>query len=244
MEIHAPEKPIHSLRDVAIHLAIVTIGILIALGLEQSIEWYHHRRIVAEANESLVSEIRENRETLQRQVTNFPRFYKSMSAVMDLVNAYIDRKPPKTFPKLPLFFYQAPLRNISWTTAQAAGATAWMPYSELHRDASVYQTQDEYNEAQRRTEEVLAEAAKAVAKGSDGNLLLPKLSTAELESARSALLHADISLRIQENKIGRLMREYSGFLQAHGEEKSPAPKTGSSEESNSAGEKNPAPAAR
>lgn len=234
----------HSLRDVAIHLAIVTIGILIALGLEQSVEWYHHRRLVAEANELIVSEVRENRDTLQRQVTNFPRFYKSMSVVMDLVNSYIDRKPPKTFPKLSLFFYQAPLRNISWTTAQAAGATAYMPYSDLHRDASVYQTQEEYNETQKLTEEVLAEAARAVAKGSDGNLLLPKLSSAELESTRSALLHADMSLRIQENKIGRLMREYSALLEAHGEQKSPAAESGSGAESKSASEKNAVAAAR
>jgi hypothetical protein len=227
VEIHAPDKPIHSFRDVAIHLAIVTTGILIALGLEQSIEWYHHRKLLAEANESLVNEIRENRDTLQRQVTNFPRFYKGMNMVTDLVNLYIDRKPPKTYPRLALFFYQAPLRNISWTTAQAAGATAYMPYSELHRDASVYQTQDEYNESQKLTEALLAEAARAVAKGNDGNLLLPKLSPAELESSRSALLHADMSLRMQENKISRLMKEYTSFLEAHGEKKSsaaPSPK--------------------
>ena len=98
-----------------------------------------------------------------------------------------------------------------------------MPYSDLHRDASVYQTQEEYTQTQKLTEEVLAEAARAVAKGSDGSLLLPRLSTAELESARSALLHANMSQRIQENKIGRLMKKYSGFLQAHGERESSAP---------------------
>jgi hypothetical protein len=177
---------------------------------------------VAEANELIVNEIRENRDTLRRQVTNFPRFYQGMWTVMDLLNAYIDRKPPKTSPKLVLFFYQAPLRNISWTTAQAAGATAYMPYSELHHDASVYQTQEEYNDTQKLTESVLAEAAKAVAKDSGGKLLLPKLSPTELESARSALLHGDMALRIQENKISRLMKEYTSFLEAHGEKKAPA----------------------
>ena len=39
MEIHARHGQVQSLRDVAVHLAIVTIGILIALGLEQAVEW-------------------------------------------------------------------------------------------------------------------------------------------------------------------------------------------------------------
>ena len=44
MDIHAPDKPVHSLREFFIHIAIVTIGILIALGLEgvrevKMIEW-------------------------------------------------------------------------------------------------------------------------------------------------------------------------------------------------------------
>jgi hypothetical protein len=52
--------------------------ITLATGLEQSVEWYHHRKLVAEANELIVS--------LRRQVTNSPRFYKSMSVTMEVVN--------------------------------------------------------------------------------------------------------------------------------------------------------------
>ena len=46
MELHAPAGPIHSLKDFSLHLGIVTVGILIALGLEQLVE-AHHRATVA-----------------------------------------------------------------------------------------------------------------------------------------------------------------------------------------------------
>jgi hypothetical protein len=43
IDIHAPHESMHSWRDILLHLAIVVAGILIAIGLEQSIEWLHHR---------------------------------------------------------------------------------------------------------------------------------------------------------------------------------------------------------
>ena len=38
MDIHAPDKPILTLREAASHLTIVTVGILIALSLEGVVE--------------------------------------------------------------------------------------------------------------------------------------------------------------------------------------------------------------
>jgi hypothetical protein len=39
MEIHARDKPILTLKEATVHLAIVTVGILIALSLEGLVEW-------------------------------------------------------------------------------------------------------------------------------------------------------------------------------------------------------------
>ena len=73
MEIHPPGH-IQSFRDVAIHLAIVTAGILIALGLEQTVEFFNHRRLVAEARANILSEIRDNKQELDKQVALLGRF--------------------------------------------------------------------------------------------------------------------------------------------------------------------------
>ena len=43
LDVHAPHESIHGWRDFFIHLATITIGLLIALGLEATVEWMHHR---------------------------------------------------------------------------------------------------------------------------------------------------------------------------------------------------------
>ena len=43
LEVHAPHLSIHTWKDFFIHIATITIGLLIAVGLEQSVEFLHHR---------------------------------------------------------------------------------------------------------------------------------------------------------------------------------------------------------
>lgn len=42
IEVHEPHESIHSFKDALIHIAIITVGLLIAIGLEQTVEWVHH----------------------------------------------------------------------------------------------------------------------------------------------------------------------------------------------------------
>ena len=39
MEVHPPHSPVRSIKDFMVHLLAITIGLLIALGLEASVEW-------------------------------------------------------------------------------------------------------------------------------------------------------------------------------------------------------------
>jgi hypothetical protein len=56
MDIHKP-KPIHSWRELASEIVVIVIGILIAIGLEQAVEWYHWRGEVAETEEAIHEEL-------------------------------------------------------------------------------------------------------------------------------------------------------------------------------------------
>lgn len=53
MEVHPPEHGIHSLHDFLVHMGTITLGLLIAIGLEQSVEWSHHRHQLHELHEGL-----------------------------------------------------------------------------------------------------------------------------------------------------------------------------------------------
>ena len=58
MEIHAPEEPIYTWKHFWIHLGTITVGLCIALGMEQGVQWLHrvHER------RSLQRELREEGE--------------------------------------------------------------------------------------------------------------------------------------------------------------------------------------
>ena len=43
LEVHPPHQAPHTWKDFFIQIATITIGLLIAIGLEQTVEYFHHR---------------------------------------------------------------------------------------------------------------------------------------------------------------------------------------------------------
>jgi hypothetical protein len=41
LDVHPPHTAVHGWKDFWIHLATISIGLLIAVSLEQSVEWLH-----------------------------------------------------------------------------------------------------------------------------------------------------------------------------------------------------------
>ena len=56
LDVHPPHGSAHSWRDFFIHIATITVGLLIAVGLEQTIEAVHRHKERAEVRESLTHE--------------------------------------------------------------------------------------------------------------------------------------------------------------------------------------------
>ena len=66
LDVHAPHESVHTWKSFFIHIAIITIGLLIALCLEKTVEFFHHRHQAREGLELLLREVNENRDTLQK----------------------------------------------------------------------------------------------------------------------------------------------------------------------------------
>jgi hypothetical protein len=60
LDVHPPHEPINTWKGFALHIATIVIGLLIAVGLEQTVEYFHHRHDVREAREALAAEHEEN----------------------------------------------------------------------------------------------------------------------------------------------------------------------------------------
>src|SRR3569832_1035601 len=141
MEIHAPDKPILTLKETIVHLAIVTVGILIALSLEGLVEWQHHRSLIREARANIAAEIQDNRKELQKTMDRFDWMNKHLADGAETVDAMTASWDPAV--AAALFnatgaptnvmsrWYVADLRDASHSTAQSTGALGYMDYSEV-----------------------------------------------------------------------------------------------------------------
>lgn len=152
MDVHAPLEPVHSWKDIAIHLGIVTVGLFIALMLEAGVEYWHHRHVVAEARANIRQEIQENHEAAQKDVGYVE---KSIDAVQENVKTlHVMMTRPKDFhgSLVNTMSFEA-FHDAAWRTARDTGALSYMPYEEVQRYSDVYMLEEMVNQRAQDTAE-------------------------------------------------------------------------------------------
>jgi hypothetical protein len=137
MEIHGPEGPTSSFKDFLIHIVIVTIGILIALGLEGIRETIYVRRVVRDARENFHVELVGNRRNLDRELKND----SEMLAQLDRISADLPklRKDPAEFRARVAKLYPSGyfFSSSRWESALSTGALGHMSVDEVNQYAEV-----------------------------------------------------------------------------------------------------------
>ena len=73
IKVHPPHENVHTLKQFLIHIAAITIGLLIAIGLEQTVVYFHHRQQLQEARRELTAELEDNRRAGPRTWTRSER---------------------------------------------------------------------------------------------------------------------------------------------------------------------------
>jgi hypothetical protein len=149
MDVHAPHGGIHTWRDFWIHLGTITIGLLIAIGLEQSVEWMHrvHERHMLQAE--LHDEGEENVRGTQVDIDRLRKWRSGMVERRKDVERMI-----ASGGKLKLPFRVIPLRGAialpsesTWDSAKASGKVALLSdyqsdvYSFLYQENEWLMTQ-------------------------------------------------------------------------------------------------------
>jgi hypothetical protein len=207
MEIHAPHQRVESLKDVLVHLAIVTIGILIALGLEGIVEWQRHKELAAEARANIRSEIKENRGKLADLLKDLPRFGDEQTQVIRFIENILAHRPNKTN-TLSLSWRLTSLLDSSWATAQSVGAVSFLPYRDVKKFAEVYELQTLVVGTAVKGQEQINAAIGSFAQDKD-----PALYTDwELKAIVDRVQQASGSL-IAEQQMGKaLLSEYDDVL--------------------------------
>jgi hypothetical protein len=151
MEIHAPSGPTQSFKDFAIHILIVTIGILIAFGLEGVRESWRESKAVAEARLSLQEQLRFNQQQLVQELV----MVKKANSDLDRVLAHLSElaKTPAVLRtqvmniSLGFHFFM----TTAWDSALASGVLAHMDRAELLRFDDPYTSIKNYQDAEKLT---------------------------------------------------------------------------------------------
>jgi hypothetical protein len=141
LDVHPPHEPIHTWRDFLLHLATITVGLLIALGLEGAVEYLHHRHIVREARENIRREIEQNQQAVKENLGNLDKNKQSMKD--DLVELRSLRQDPSAKGKhLTYEFVWSSFNESAWQSARDSGALTYMPTEEVQRYADLYDGQE------------------------------------------------------------------------------------------------------
>ena len=137
LDVHPPHHAASTWRDFFIHIATIVIGLLIAIGLEQTVEYIHHRHQLKEARLALEEEKQANLVTFRKGIVTFEEARKSLQSYAATVRASIEN-PAEVVPAFPPFGTYKSSQYTAWTTAQRSGALTLMRDTEQTRTDNLY----------------------------------------------------------------------------------------------------------
>jgi hypothetical protein len=213
LDVHPAHHAANTWRDFFIHIATIVIGLLIAVGLEQTVEYIHHRRLVAETREALRVEEEQNRRRFALETKWFIHITPRMQTNIQVL-LYLRDHPHAPASTWPGRFYwgvsEVPYVEAAWNTAQQDGAIQHMPPDEVQRHTEIYtriRTIRELENAERYAGE---QSGSLLMRGTD----LSQLNPAEIEE----MLHDSTQLLLAHHRLGaeqrRLNIRYPQFAPA------------------------------
>jgi hypothetical protein len=209
IDVHHPHQPVHGWRDFFIHLITITIGLLIALGLEGCVEWLHHLHIAHEARASLHTEIADNAKEITKAAGELHERQKELKADVAVLKYLIKNKTMPEHGSLAIDFRISTLKDVSWKTAQSTGAIAYMPYAEAHDYSDIYNRQDElYASEQQAARDAITSLAPFI-NSSDGDPDPTPEEAAEIEQKIEILQG---QLLLVDSLLAALDRQYQKYL--------------------------------
>jgi len=177
-------------RDFLIHIVIIAIGLGLALGLQQTVEYLHHRHQVAETRRALLQEREENRRTFAAQTREWRRMVAELQNNL-VVFKYLEQHPGTPQENLPgvLLWRLSALTfaTAAWDAAHQSGVVALMPREEIERYSDLYASLNREWETAYRAAEALMEAERYNLNDADPSRLRLEQVTAEIDLLLAAL---------------------------------------------------------
>jgi hypothetical protein len=146
LDVHLPHKTIDGVGEFLLHLFTITVGLLIAVGIEAAVERHQRRELAAEARDTMTAEIRKNSSNVADALKEIDEEQQTLKVnLAEVRKVQLDPKSSSSEnANIDLSFHTTSLEDTGWRTAQATGALAFMPYAESEKYTSIYRVEDEF----------------------------------------------------------------------------------------------------
>jgi hypothetical protein len=211
-DVHPPHTSIRGWRDFSVHLLTITIGLLIALGLEGCVEWFHHRHVMHQAQESLQAEIKANASGMQARFEALQKQQEQMKQDVAVLTKIIANPGVANHDSLNLSFDISGFDNVSWATAQQTGAVAYMSYTVARQYSDIYSEQSEIDAQTQLAVRDLSVAVGPLLNAKSGDPL-PSAEDAKLMKQHIETLQGQLYLL--DSLLHTMDKAYKKFLDSH-----------------------------
>jgi len=171
VEVHAPHQPILSLKEFLVHLLAITIGLLIAVGIEGCVELYREHSLVKEARRTLHEEIHYNSAKLADALPEVETEKTTVADSIKFLTRIVEHPKDKAAQtgSISANYSLVGLHDTAWKTAQATNALAYMPYAEAQRYSDIYGSQKDFTDQENKLVEDEAQLLGVFAKTDFGH---------------------------------------------------------------------------
>lgn len=212
IDVHPPHKSIGNTGEFLLHLFTITIGLLIAVGIEGCVGRYEHHKLAEEARQTMRVEIQKNAKSADTALADIEQEQKRKADELASVQKIqlTPNDPASRDLNLSVNFDLVGFEDTAWKTAQATGALGFMSYEEAERYSDIYDAEQVVEREQDQIAEdetqmlgvarevhpgkggrLTAESANMVAKQLgiiQGHLLTLKLAARLLQAEEEAFL--------------------------------------------------------
>jgi len=127
LDVHAPHETIHTWKNFLVHIAAIVVGLLIAVGLEQTVEFFHHRDQRVQLEAALHRDGEANRGYIKGDIAvaqGILDWARDQAAALE----HAGPTGPLTLRNMPHGLIGAPDAGV-WPSAKASGVSNLLPAS-------------------------------------------------------------------------------------------------------------------
>ena len=174
--VHAPHQTSRTWKEFLVHIAAISIGLLIALGLEATVQWVHHRHQAQQALELLKQEIDRNRIAVRNDMRSGDIGERKHRAALAVLHR-LPSSPLRPDDRLIFIRKFSPLGSTAWRVVHESGAAAYIPYLLMAKYGEICEAQMASSSPDSRSEA----AENAINTRLSGNPDLRRLTPAQID---------------------------------------------------------------